>query len=58
MSYCSVQELRIYYKPLAWKSDISLKLAGGTYNQAPLYRELRKPDGSINQDLKSQNPFI
>lgn len=45
---------QIYYKPLAWKSDISLKLAGGIYNQAPLYRELRKPDGSINQDLKSQ----
>ena len=39
---------------MAWKSDISLKLAGGIYNQAPLYRELRKPDGSINQDLKSQ----
>jgi len=39
---------------LFWKSDISFKLAGGIYNQAPLYRELRRPDGTVNTDLKSQ----
>jgi len=46
--------VQLYYKPLMWKSDISFKIAGGIYNQAPLYRELRRPDGSINTQLKSQ----
>ena len=42
------------YKPLAWKNDISFKLSGGIYNQVPLYRELRRPNGTINTNLKSQ----
>lgn len=46
--------IQLFYKPLFWKSDISFKLAGGIYNQAPLYRELRRPDGTVNTDLKSQ----
>jgi hypothetical protein len=46
--------VQFFYKPLTWKRDISFKLAGGIYNQAPLYRELRRPDGTINTDLKSQ----
>lgn len=46
--------MQIYYKPLTWSSDISFKLSGGIYNQAPLYRELRRPDGTINPNLKSQ----
>lgn len=46
--------LQIFYKPLQWKQDISFKLAGGVYNQTPLYRELRRPDGSVNTDLRSQ----
>ncbi|MBK8054117.1 MAG: TonB-dependent receptor [Saprospiraceae bacterium] len=46
--------MQIYYKPLSWSSDISFKLSGGIYNQAPLYRELRRPDGTINPNLKSQ----
>lgn len=46
--------MQILFKPLSWNSDISFKLSGGIYNQAPLYRELRRPDGSINPNLKSQ----
>jgi hypothetical protein len=46
--------MQILFKPLLWNSDISFKLSGGIYNQAPLYRELRRPDGSINPNLKSQ----
>jgi hypothetical protein len=46
--------IQLFHKPLFWKSDISFKLAGGIYNQAPLYRELRRPDGTVNTDLKSQ----
>lgn len=46
--------VQILFKPLSWNNDISFKLAGGIYNQVPLYRELRRPDGSINPNLKSQ----
>jgi len=42
------------YKPLSFSKDISFKLAGGVYNQVPLYRELRRIDGSVNTDLLSQ----
>jgi len=45
---------QILYKPLKWKQDISFKLSGGFYNQVPLYREMRRPDGTTNTDLKSQ----
>jgi len=46
--------VQLLYKPLAWKKDISFKLAGGIYNQVPLYREMRRPDGTLNTSLKSQ----
>ena len=45
---------QLLYKPLSWDSDISFKLAGGVYYQPPFYRELRRPDGSLNLDLNSQ----
>ena len=45
---------QILYKPLGGTADISYKLAGGLYAQPPFYRELRRPDGSLNLDLKSQ----
>lgn len=45
---------QLFYRPLSWETDITFKLAGGIYNQAPLYREMRRPDGTINTDLKSQ----
>ncbi len=37
-----------------WKRDILFKLAAGVYDQPPFYREYRRPDGSINTNLKSQ----
>ena len=46
--------VQLLFKPLQWKNDISFKLAGGIYNQVPLYREMRRPDGSLNTELKSQ----
>jgi hypothetical protein len=46
--------VQLLYKPLAWDKDISFKLAGGVYYQSPFYRELRRPDGSLNLNLKSQ----
>lgn len=45
---------QLLYKPLLWKQDISFKLATGYYAQSPFYRELRRPDGTVNRDLKSQ----
>ncbi len=46
--------VQLLYKPLNWEKDISIKLAGGVYYQPPFYRELRRPDGTVNLDLKSQ----
>ena len=45
---------QILFKPLAWKSDVSFKLAGGLYVQPPFYRELRGTEGTLNLDLKAQ----
>lgn len=46
--------LQFTYSP---KSEVGLKLATGMYVQPPFYKELRRPDGSINEDLKSQKSF-
>lgn len=46
--------VQFLYKPLSWKRDFSFKLSGGIYNQLPFYRELRRPDGTVNTDLRSQ----
>ncbi len=44
---------QISYKP-DWKHDIVFKASVGMYSQPPFYRELRRYDGTINKDLKSQ----
>ncbi len=45
---------QLLYKPLKAERDISFKLAGGVYYQTPFYREIRRTDGTINADIKSQ----
>ncbi len=42
------------YKPLNTLREVSYKLSGGIYAQPGFYRELRRPDGSVNTDLRSQ----
>jgi len=46
---------------LAWKpkgsKDIIFKAAAGLYSQPPFYRELRRYDGTINENLKAQNSW-
>lgn len=37
-----------------WKRDIMLKFSTGVYYQPPFYKEMRKPDGLLNKELKSQ----
>ena len=48
--------LSLNYKP-NWKQDMLFRLAGGMYNQSPFYREYRRPDGSLNPDIKSQKSY-
>jgi hypothetical protein len=45
---------QVLFKPKGEEVRVSYKLAGGLYYQSPFYRELRRPDGSINTNLKSQ----
>jgi hypothetical protein len=47
----------ISYSPLHWQRDIVFRTAAGWYHQPPFYRELRGPDGSINEKLKAQKSF-
>jgi hypothetical protein len=44
---------QVSYKP-DWKRDIIFKASTGIYDQPPFYREMRRPDGTINTQLKSQ----
>ena len=47
----------ISWKPSSWARDIIFRGAAGAYHQPPFYRELRKPDGTINKDLKAQRSY-
>jgi hypothetical protein len=42
---------------LKTKKNIVYKLAAGIYDQPPFYRELRKPDGTINPNVKAQKSY-
>ena len=44
---------QISFKP-NWERDIIFKASAGIYDQPPFYREMRRPDGTINTALKSQ----
>ncbi|MBC7903269.1 MAG: carboxypeptidase-like regulatory domain-containing protein [Gemmatimonadaceae bacterium] len=45
------------WKPSAWKRDVVVRGAIGVYNQPPFYRELRRYDGTLNKDIKSQKSW-
>ncbi len=38
-----------------WQKDMLLRLSGGMYYQSPFYRELRRPNGSLNANIKAQS---
>lgn len=40
-----------------WKRDWVFRAAAGIYNQPPFYRELRRPDGSLNTAILAQKSF-
>ncbi len=45
---------QVQYKPLRSASDLSFRLAAGMYFQPPFYREMRRPDGTLNTALTAQ----
>ncbi|MDH7462982.1 TonB-dependent receptor [Chitinophagaceae bacterium 26-R-25] len=45
------------WTPIHWKRDIVFKGALGLYQQPPFYREMRRYDGTLNTDLKSQKSW-
>jgi hypothetical protein len=47
----------VSWKPANWLRDIIFRGAAGAYHQPPFYREMRRPDGSINKDLKAQKSY-
>jgi hypothetical protein len=47
----------ISWKPASWVRDIIFRGSAGAYHQPPFYRELRRPDGRINRDLKAQRSY-
>lgn len=44
------------FKP-EWEKDILFRLAAGIYYQSPFYKELRRPDGSLNPGIKAQASY-
>lgn len=45
---------QIQVKPLAWKNDVSFRLAGGLFFQPPFYRELRNLQGIVDTTVLAQ----
>ena len=41
------------YAPI-WKKDIVFRAASGIYYQSPFYKELRTPEGTLNNNIKAQ----
>ncbi len=37
-----------------WERDIMFRAAAGYYYQPPFYKEMRRPDGTINREIKPQ----
>ncbi len=44
------------YEP-EWEKDILFRFATGIYYQPPFYKELRRPNGQLNPDIKAQASY-
>lgn len=40
-----------------WKKDIVFRLAVGLYHQPPFFKEIRRLDGTLNHQIKSQSSY-
>ena len=47
----------ISWRPKNASKDIIYRAAIGLYSQPPFYRELRRPDGTLNEQLKAQQSW-
>ncbi len=47
----------VSWKPYRWNRDIIFRVSGGLYQQPPFYRELRRYDGTVNNDLLAQKSW-
>jgi hypothetical protein len=47
----------ISWRPMQWNKDVIFKASTGLYMQPPFYRELRRYDGTINEDLLAQKSW-
>ncbi|WP_018615512.1 TonB-dependent receptor [Segetibacter koreensis] len=45
------------FTPKNWKKDIIFRASAGIYDQPPFYRELRRYNGTINENLKAQKSW-
>ena len=45
--------LSLAYAPI-WEKDIVFRAASGIYYQSPFYKELRTPEGTLNNNIKAQ----
>lgn len=45
------------FKPKSWEKDIIFRASAGIYDQPPFYRELRRYNGTINENLKAQKSW-
>jgi len=45
------------FKPGNWERDVIIRGAAGAYHQPPFYRELRRYDGTINENVKAQKSW-
>lgn len=46
--------MQLFYQPLGQNKAMTFKMSGGVYYQPPFYREIRRFDGTVNPDIKSQ----
>ena len=45
--------ISLAYAPI-WEKDVVFRASSGIYYQTPFYRELRTPEGTLNQNIKAQ----
>ncbi len=46
--------VQLFYQPLNWEKEVTFKLSGGLYAQPAFYREIRRLDGSLNENIRAQ----
>jgi hypothetical protein len=46
--------LTLTINPMKWRKDVIFRISTGVYHQPPFYKELKRFDGTINEDVKAQ----